>query len=480
MSVDLKENERRRHIFHIIDGAVSVNEAVIKLLKENEEELVCDIIIELCSNERSYLTYYGKLAIELCNKRNSFIPAFEAAIIRQYSDINSDNGEKNITKQTHNKANFFADLLSTNTISWSCLERINLSEGDDPYKRIFIKILFQKLRDKVGIVHLQEILNETYMRGLFHHDNPRAIRFAINFLTSIGFGDLTSELREKLRVSDIVSRDAQILKERKIRKELAEMELERDLDPLDEPPRELLDRIKKKRGELNEIIGPRLENAKRLNELTARIANLTYVDDPDDWTEHESEIDGRKYYYNNKTKHSTFDRPKWMPPLPLQDQLPEGWQKYKKDGKTYYSNGKESTWDRPTSTTPLHLLDQRQDDLIEPKSSETPPYYVNSKTKKNGWVLPKTIRDNMLQSSLVAETKISMANSSLYPSNKITSASEKTLRRPLYRENDDISKLNSEKRSLYRKGGKRKRTRRKKGKKSRKIYKLKRGKNILY
>jgi pre-mRNA-splicing factor CWC22 len=38
--------------------------------------------------------------------------------------------------------------------------------------------------------------------GMFPLDNPKNTRFAINYLTSIGLGALTEEMREHLKVSE--------------------------------------------------------------------------------------------------------------------------------------------------------------------------------------------------------------------------------------------------------------------------------------
>lgn len=68
-----------------------------------------------------------------------------------------------------------------------------------------------------------------------------------------------------------------------------------------------------------------------------------------EWTEHKSP-DGRTYYYNNKTKQSSWDKPEELktPAERLLSQCP--WKEYTADnGKKYYHNvsTKESRWTVP-------------------------------------------------------------------------------------------------------------------------------------
>ncbi|CAM6105073.1 unnamed protein product [Calypogeia fissa] len=69
--------------------------------------------------------------------------------------------------------------------------------------RIFIKILFQKLSEHLGLRKLNERLSDPTMQdsfdGIFPKDNPKNSQFAINFITSIGLGGLTDSLRECLK-----------------------------------------------------------------------------------------------------------------------------------------------------------------------------------------------------------------------------------------------------------------------------------------
>ncbi|CAM9626629.1 unnamed protein product, partial [Sphacelaria rigidula] len=104
------------------------------------------------------------------------------------------------TNKLRNVAKFFAHLLYTDALPWTCLETIRLSEdATTSSSRIFIKILVLELSENMGLKNLRERFNDPYMaevfQGMFPTDNPRNTRFAINFFTAIGLGGLTDGLR---------------------------------------------------------------------------------------------------------------------------------------------------------------------------------------------------------------------------------------------------------------------------------------------
>lgn len=107
------------------------------------------------------------------------------------------------TNKLRNTAKFFAHLLHKDAIPWSVLELFIISEASTTSaSRIFIKIIFQELAEHMGMKHLYQRLHDPnltpYLTGMFPHDNPKNIRFCINFFTAIGLGVLTADLRELL------------------------------------------------------------------------------------------------------------------------------------------------------------------------------------------------------------------------------------------------------------------------------------------
>merc|ERR1712118_378318 len=69
--------------------------------------------------------------------------------------------------------------------------------------RIFIKIIFQHLTEKLGLKKIHERICGSdyahYFTNIFPRDSTSNIRFSINFFTSIGLGSLTSHQREYLK-----------------------------------------------------------------------------------------------------------------------------------------------------------------------------------------------------------------------------------------------------------------------------------------
>jgi WW domain len=86
----------------------------------------------------------------------------------------------------------------------------------------------------------------------------------------------------------------------------------------------------------------------------AAVSNSSVSNAPlaDGWVEYTAE-DGRKYYYNNTTKQSVWERPIKAPANNSgSGTLPDGWVEYTaEDGRKYYYNNttEQSVWKKPTS-----------------------------------------------------------------------------------------------------------------------------------
>ncbi|KAL3340558.1 hypothetical protein AABB24_028947 [Solanum stoloniferum] len=193
----------RRTIYLTIMSSVDFEEAGHKLLKiklePGQEMELCIMLLECCSQERTYLRYYGLLGQRFCMINKIHQENFEKCFVQQYSMIH-----RLETNKLRNVAKFFAHLLGTDALPWHCLAYIRLTEEDTTSSsRIFIKILFQEMSEHLGIRLLNERLNDPTMQesleSIFPKDNPRNTRFAINFFTSIGLGGITESLREYLK-----------------------------------------------------------------------------------------------------------------------------------------------------------------------------------------------------------------------------------------------------------------------------------------
>ncbi|XP_010539545.1 PREDICTED: pre-mRNA-splicing factor CWC22 homolog [Tarenaya hassleriana] len=193
----------RRTIYLTIMSSVDFEEAGHKLLKiklePGQEMELCIMLLECCSQERTYLRYYGLLGQRFCMINKIHQENFEKCFVQQYSMIH-----RLETNKLRNVAKFFAHLLGTDALPWHVLAYIRLTEEDTTSSsRIFIKILFQELSEHLGIRLLNERLQDPTMQdsfeSIFPKDNPKNTRFSINFFTSIGLGGITENLREYLK-----------------------------------------------------------------------------------------------------------------------------------------------------------------------------------------------------------------------------------------------------------------------------------------
>lgn len=112
---------------------------------------LCIMLLECCSQERTYLRYYGLLGQRFCMINKVHQENFETCFVKQYSMIH-----RLETNKLRNVAKFFAHLLGTFALPWHVLSYIRLTEEDTTSSsRIFIKILFQVLDSNSNIHFLR-------------------------------------------------------------------------------------------------------------------------------------------------------------------------------------------------------------------------------------------------------------------------------------------------------------------------------------
>ncbi|ETW85352.1 hypothetical protein HETIRDRAFT_311406, partial [Heterobasidion irregulare TC 32-1] len=193
----------RRIIYLTIMNALNYEEAVHKLLKvqiqEGEEIELVNMIIECCSQERSYSTFYGLIGERFCKINRVWNECFESAFQTYYSTIH-----RYETNRLRNIARLFGHLLATDAVSWVVLECVKINEDDTTSSsRIFVKIMMQEVLENMGLATLKERFADPEVkalcRNMFPLDNPKNTRFAINYFTSIGLGAVTEEMREHLK-----------------------------------------------------------------------------------------------------------------------------------------------------------------------------------------------------------------------------------------------------------------------------------------
>uniref|UniRef100_A0A2D4GIG5 MI domain-containing protein n=2 Tax=Micrurus corallinus TaxID=54390 RepID=A0A2D4GIG5_MICCO len=166
---------------------------------DSQTKELCNMILDCCAQQRTYEKFFGLLAGRFCMLKKEYMESFEAIFKEQYDTIH-----RLETNKLRNVAKMFAHLLYTDSLPWSVLECISLSEETTTSSsRIFVKIFFQELSEYMGLPNLNARLKDEtlqpFFEGLLPRDNPRNTRFAINFFTSIGLGGLTDELREHLK-----------------------------------------------------------------------------------------------------------------------------------------------------------------------------------------------------------------------------------------------------------------------------------------
>ncbi|RJE17968.1 Pre-mRNA-splicing factor cwc-22 [Aspergillus sclerotialis] len=193
----------RRTIYLTIMSSIDFEECCHKLMKISlppglEPELP-SMIVECCSQERTYSKFYGLIGERFAKINRLWSDLFEASFAKYYDTIH-----RYETNRLRNIARFFGHLISNDAIGWHVLSVIHLNEEETTSSsRIFIKILFQDLGEHLGLPKLVEQMRDEILRpsfeGLFPTDNPRNTRFSINYFTSIGFGALTEDMREHLK-----------------------------------------------------------------------------------------------------------------------------------------------------------------------------------------------------------------------------------------------------------------------------------------
>ncbi|KAK1768619.1 hypothetical protein QBC33DRAFT_489990 [Phialemonium atrogriseum] len=193
----------RRTIYLTLQSSADPEEATHKLVKlrlppGQETELV-SMVVESCAEAKTYVKFYGLIAERISRLNRMWMDLFEESFVKYYDMIH-----RYETNKLRNIACLFGHLLASDAIGWHVLSVIHLNEEETTSaSRIFIKILFQDVAENIGMAKLRarmadEALQPSF-QGIFPHDNPRNIRFSINYFTSIGMGVLTQEMRDFLQ-----------------------------------------------------------------------------------------------------------------------------------------------------------------------------------------------------------------------------------------------------------------------------------------
>lgn len=194
----------RRKVYLQIMSAVGYEECAHKLAQfmrsyRGQEGELCNMIIECCSQERTFMRYYGLVGKQFCLLNRRYVERFEEAFAEHYSTIHQFGSRK-----IRNMANFYAFLLCSDAMPWNIFGVVVLSEDETTSSsRIFLMYIVQEISRTLTLPVMKERLQDErlrpYLNGLMPSTVPANMRFAINFFTAIGLGPLTDDIRAKLR-----------------------------------------------------------------------------------------------------------------------------------------------------------------------------------------------------------------------------------------------------------------------------------------
>ncbi|KAI1374528.1 MIF4G-domain-containing protein [Hypoxylon crocopeplum] len=192
----------RKTIYLTVMSSIDPEECVHKLMKINlptgQESELPSMIVECCSQEKTYSKFFGLIGERFAKINRLWCDLYTESFEKYYETIH-----RYETNRLRNIARFFGHMFGSDAIGWHAMSVIHLNEEETTSaSRIFIKIMFQEISEELGMPKLQSRMRDETLRdsfaGLFPRDNPRNIRFSINYFTSIGMGALTEEMREFL------------------------------------------------------------------------------------------------------------------------------------------------------------------------------------------------------------------------------------------------------------------------------------------
>ncbi|ELP85312.1 cell cycle control protein cwf22, putative [Entamoeba invadens IP1] len=225
----------KKKIYITIMSCYNFEECVHKLLnlkmKEDDNKYVVEMVIECCSQEKTYKKYYGLVAERLCVLFNKFKDSFSIKFEEVYKNIH----EKDMN-QIRSLAMLFSHLFSSNAIEWNLFRFVIITEDETTSSsRVFLKIMLQDMFETMGMKEFTaKILGanvKEYVRGMFPTENKEDVIFAFNFFKGIGMIELAKVLQQTyldLKEKDKKKKEEEELRNRvEIKNETSEMEEER-------------------------------------------------------------------------------------------------------------------------------------------------------------------------------------------------------------------------------------------------------------
>lgn len=130
----------KEKIYLTISNSINFEECAHKLIRmalpDDQLEEMTNMVVDCCSQERTFVKFYGLLAQRFCEIDEKFKMLFFKMFQERY--VNIFNFE---AKRLRNIAKLFAHLFYTDALDWHALECVTLTEEDTTASsRIFIKV----------------------------------------------------------------------------------------------------------------------------------------------------------------------------------------------------------------------------------------------------------------------------------------------------------------------------------------------------
>lgn len=199
---DMTESESlefRRTVYLTITSGLSSEEWAHKLIilmrKYPGRELdLCQVIIECCSQEKTFLRPYGLLGQRFCMMDEIYVSKFEELFATHYATIHQFKVRKIL-----NMANFYSFLFACDSLPWSTFQIVRIVESETTQSsRIFLKQLLRELAKTMGKTRLKEHFADHSTRGnllgLLPTDCAENAKYAIRFFKNIELEYLAEEL----------------------------------------------------------------------------------------------------------------------------------------------------------------------------------------------------------------------------------------------------------------------------------------------
>ncbi|CDK28596.1 unnamed protein product [Kuraishia capsulata CBS 1993] len=194
----------QKMVYLTIMSSMSHEEVVHKLLKlkpldENRKEyMMVDMVAKCCSQEKTYSKYYGLIGENLARLGKRWDLAFRECFQEYYG-----NAHRLENNPLRNVSMFWGHMFASDTVGWEALACVKITDEDTTSAgRIFLKFMFEKMRQELGLEKMLVRIKEPYIRpflkGCFYPEKEDDLRYSINFFTAIKLGALTEDMRETL------------------------------------------------------------------------------------------------------------------------------------------------------------------------------------------------------------------------------------------------------------------------------------------